>query len=153
MDFVFVLFRIEGMKNYILSAASVAIVGLSLSCAHHRDVRPSSDGIHKVTFQTEDKAEGYRNAMSQAEDYCKEMANGKSPAIVSEQSQYSGTMNEENYNTAKTASKVAQAVGGAGYVFGGKAESNAGGIVGLGGGIASSAIGQGYTYEMKFRCQ
>lgn len=61
-------------------------------------------------------------------------------------------MKEEDYKTAKTVAKVAQAAGGAVWVFGGKAEREAGGIVGLGGGIANGAIGNGYSVDMKFKC-
>lgn len=121
------------------------------ACAHHRDVRPGADGNHKVMLKTEDKDEGYREAMSQAEHYCKEK--NQSPVIVDEKSSYTGTMKEESYRQGKTISKVAQMAGGAGYVFGGQRESQAGGIIGLGGGIANSALGQGYSYVMNFKCQ
>lgn len=141
------------MKKLLQFLTIVVSVLILSNCAHHNDVRPSADGVHKVSFQTEDKAEGYREAMSQAEHYCKEVAGHKSPVIVNEQSNYTGGMDEKSYKNAKTASKVAQAVGGVGYVFGGKNESTAGGIVGLGGGIADSAIGRGYTYELKFSCR
>lgn len=39
------------------------------------------------------------------------------------------------------------------HVFGGKKESNVGGIVGLGGVVAETAAGTGYKYEMKFKCK
>jgi hypothetical protein len=61
-------------------------------------------------------------------------------------------MNEKDYKTAKTVSKVAQAAGGAAYVFGGRNESNAGGIVGIVGGIADGLLGKGYSVDMKFKC-
>ena len=122
------------------------------SCAHHRDVRPGSDGLHRVVFQTEDKNQGFRDAMSQAQHFC-ESRGARSPVIVNEDSKYTGSMDEQSYKTGKTVAKVAQAAGGAAYVFGGRNERNAGGIVGLGGGIANSAMGEGYTYEMKFKCE
>ncbi len=131
------------------------VLGLGLligGCAHHRDVRPGVDGVHRVTLQTEDKDEGFRNAMSQAEHYCKEKASG-SPAVLNEGSQYTGSMDEGSYRTGKTVSKVAAAAGGAVFALGGKKESTAGGIVGMGGGIANAALGKGYTFEMKFKCQ
>ena len=56
-------------------------------------------------------------------------------------------MNEDTYNKSKTASKVASAVGGALWVFGGKNESTIGGITGLGGAVANQALGKGYTVE------
>ena len=61
-------------------------------------------------------------------------------------------MDEKNYKNAKRATKVAQTVGGAVWAFGGKRESNLGGIVGLGGAAGDAAIGEGYTVEMSFKC-
>ncbi len=101
----------------MLQSILVLVFGLVfLGCAHHRDVRPGSEGEHKVVFKTEDKDEGFRNAMSQAEHYCKERG-GKSPVVIKEDSKYSGNMDEKSYQTGKTVAKVAQGVGGAAYVF------------------------------------
>lgn len=123
------------------------------ACAHHRDVRPGADGVHRVTLVTDDTSAAGRDALSQAEDYCEKKQSGKHAAIVTENKRYTGTMDESSYNNAKTAAKVAKGVGGAAWVFGGKNESNAGGIVGLGGAVADGAIGKGYTVEMTFKCQ
>lgn len=133
-----------------LSIAVLIII--ATGCAHHRDVRPSSTGVHKVILKTDEKDQGYNEAMSQAEDFC-EKRYKKHPVIVNEDSQYKGKMKEDKYNEAKTATKVVQGVGAAGWVFGGKNESNLGGIVGLGGGIADAALGQGYSYELNFKCE
>lgn len=137
------------------SKLSFAFLGFAMilsACAHHRDVRPGADGIHRVVVKTEDRDQGFREGMSQAEHYCKEKGNA-SPVIVNENSQYTGSMDEDTYRASKTAAKIATAAGGAVFAMGGKKESQAGGIVGMGGGIANSALGQGYTFEMKFKCQ
>lgn len=127
-------------------------LALALSnCAHHRDVRPGVDGIHRVVVQSEQPEEGAQNAISQANHYCDQF--DKSAAFLAEEKKYTGTMKEEDYQTAKTASQVAQAIGGAGYVLGGRNERTAGGIVGVGGSIARGAIGKGYATEMRFQCQ
>ena len=137
------------MKKMILF---VTVMPLMLtSCAHHRDVRAGADGNHRVVIQTDDTAEGNRDALAQADHFCKEQ--GKYAAIVDEKKNYTGSMDEKSYNQAKTVSKVAQGVGGAAFVFGNKKASNAGGIVSLGGGIADSALGNGYTVEMMFVCK
>ncbi|WP_413585674.1 hypothetical protein [Bdellovibrio sp. HCB274] len=128
-----------------------AITAFGFGCAHHRDVRPSANGDHKVLLNIEDKEAGYRDAMSQAEDYCKQT--GKMPMIVNEGSKYQGNMDEATYQKAKTASKVAQAAGGAIWAMGGQTESTVGGIAGLGGSVARGALGNGYVYELNFRCQ
>lgn len=135
------------MKNLLFVSAAFLLA----SCAHHRDVRPSMKGMHKVKFQTEDQNSGYSNAKSQADHFCEKR--GKTAYIGKEGYKYSGDMDESTYKKSKTASKVAQGVGGAAYVFGGKKESNAGGILGLGGSIADGVIGKGYTYTMYFQCK
>jgi hypothetical protein len=143
------------MKPVSLFGSVVGLLGLLglVGCAHHRDVRPGADGVHRVVLKTEDRDEGFRSGMSQAEHYCKERQSGKSPAIVQEGSKYTGSMDEDTYRKGKTISKVLGAAGGAVWVGGGKKERNAGGIVGTGGAIANSALGEGYTFEMKFKCQ
>ena len=134
--------------------STLALIAISFlfltSCAHHRDVRASADGVHRVVVQTDDKEEGSRDALKQANHFCEERK--QSAAIVTEDQKYTGTMDEATYRNSKIAAKVAQAAGGAGYVFGGKNERTAGGIVGVGGGIADGALGNGYTVEMKFKC-
>jgi hypothetical protein len=138
-------------KKWInLSLLSLSVLGLG-ACAHHRDVRPGTEGVHRVVITTEDTDEGARDAIAQANHYCKQY--DKSAAFIDENKKYTGSMKESDYKTAKTASKVASGVGGAAYVFGGKNEKTAGGILGLGGGIANAALGNGYTVEMKFKCR
>ena len=135
-------------RKYLVLAACL----IGFSCAHHRDVRPGADGIHRVIVRSEDD-EGSRDALSQANHYCEKVQKNRSAAIVSEDKKYVGSMNESDYKTAKTVSKVAQGVGTAGMIFGGRNEKTAGGVVGFGGAIADGAIGKGYTIEMKFKCQ
>lgn len=135
--------------NYI---KSVFILLLLSACAHHHDVRPSADGIHKVIFKTDDKDEGGRDALSQANNYCEEVEK-KRAFIVDEISKYTGSMQEDNYKITKNVGKAATIIGGTTYGMGGKTESSVGGIVGLGGVTAGAIAGKGYTYEMKFKCQ
>ncbi len=135
--------------NRFVALLAVSIIGFG--CAHHRDVRPGANGDHKVVLNQEDKEEGYRDAMSQAEDYCQQFH--KAPVIVNEGTKYQGNMDEGTYQKAKTASKVAQAAGGAIWTLGGQTESTVGGVAGLGGSVARGALGNGYRYELVFRCQ
>lgn len=137
--------------NQLMAGLSLLAVFSLVGCAHHRDVRPGADGIHRVELKHEDPDEGARNAISQANHYCKEF--DKHAAFLQEDKKYTGTMAESDYHKAKTASKVAQGVGSAAYVFGGRNESAIGGIMGLGGSIARGAIGEGYTVDMRFKCQ
>ncbi|MEI7972780.1 MAG: hypothetical protein WCH11_00265, partial [Bdellovibrio sp.] len=138
-------------KNTPLKVSALSTLTLSFllltACAHHQDVRPGSDGVHRVILKTEDKDEGFREGMSQARHFCKEAGN-RSPVVMSDESKYTGSMDESSYKAGKTAAKVAQSAGGAAYVFGGKNEKSAGGIIGLGGGIAKEAMGAGYSFDM-----
>lgn len=134
------------MQKLLLISGSILI----FSCAHHRDVRPGADGIHRVVIQTSDKSEGARQAIAQANNYCEEYK--KHPAFIDEKQAYTGDMDEQKYNTGKKLSKAAKVVGGAAWVFGGRNESNAGGVVGLGGAAADAALGDGYTVTMSFKC-
>ena len=129
---------------------SLLSVLLFISCAHHRDVRPHESGVHRVQVKDEDTESAMRNALDQANHYCKQ--SNRSAAIVSEESKYVGDMNEKDYKKTKNIAKAAQGVGGAVWVLGGKSASNVGGLVGLGGTAASTVAGDGYTAEMKFKC-
>lgn len=142
--------QITKMRNNMSLGFFLMLLLLNSSCAHHPDVRPSADGIHKVIIRSETKEAGEKEALDQANDYCSDKK--KEAMIVSESSQYTGSMKEEDYKTMKTAGKAAELLGGTAYVFGGQRESNAGGVIGLGGAVASQAAGNGYTVEMKFKC-
>ena len=135
------------MRNFLL----LSFVGLMISaCAHHRDVRASASGVHKVVISTDDKEAGAREAISQANHFCKER--NLAAAFVDEDQKYTGTMDEKDYQTGKTISKVAKVVGGTTWALGGRNESNAGGIIGLGGAAGDAALGKGYTVTMTFKC-
>jgi len=134
----------------LISILSGGLLLLLSSCAHHRDVRAGAEGIHRVVVKAEDTDEGARDAISQANHFCKQ--SNKTAAFINEEKKYTGDMKEADYKSAKTASKVAQGIGSAAWVLGGRQESTAGGIVGLGGSIARDVIGEGYTVEMKFKC-
>ena len=133
----------------ILGLAFVAF--FFVGCAHHRDVRPGANGVHKVTLQHEDTEDGARDAISQANHYCEQ--SGKHAAFIDESKKFTGDGSEADYKKGKTIAKVGQAVGSAAWIFGGKNESTAGGIVGLGSGIYGSALGKGYNVTMTFKCQ
>lgn len=128
----------------------IAFAFMILSCAHHRDVRPGVNGVHTVAVVTEDKEAGSRDAISQANNYCEEYK--KTAAFVDEDQKYTGDMDEKSYNTGKKISKAAKIIGGTTWALGGKTESNAGGVVGLGGAAADSVLGKGYTVTMHFKC-
>jgi hypothetical protein len=135
-------------KKSILILLSLFFV----SCAHHRDVRPGVNGVHIVKIKAANKGDGSQDAIAQAQHFC-ETTYHNTAAFIEESSNYEGSMDEETYKKAKTASKVAEAIGGAGYVFGGQKEKNVGGAVAIGGHVSDSILGEGYTTQMKFKCQ
>ncbi len=122
------------------------------ACAHHRDVRPGVEGVNRVVIKSDDQDEATRDAISQANHYCKEK-NNTSAAFIDENKKYTGDMDEKTYKNAKRATTVAKTVGGTVWAMGGKKESGLGGIAGIGGVAADEALGKGYTVEMKFKCQ
>lgn len=123
------------------------------ACAHHRDVRPGADGLHRVLTRGPDKDEVERDAIAQANHFCSER-NNKSAAFVSEGTQYTGSMSESTHKTTRNASKAATVVGSGMGIFGGQNEANAGAVVG-GAGVVGNIMtgGDAYTTEMKFKCQ
>jgi hypothetical protein len=123
----------------------------AFGCAGHPDVRPGADGVHRVVVQGEDTDEASKSAIRQAQDYCKEKK--MEAAFMDENKKYTGNMDESTYHTTKTVGKVAQVVGGGVWAMGGDKESPVGGLVGLGGTAARDAAGNGYTVEMRFKCQ
>lgn len=131
----------------------IFVAAILAACAHHRDVRPGANGIHRVLIQTDDTESASRDAISQANHYCKSRNKNFEAAFVNEDKKYTGDMDEKTYKNAKRISKAATAAGGAVWALGGKRESDVGGIVGLGGGVADQALGKGYSVEMKFKCQ
>jgi hypothetical protein len=139
-------------KNFPYAHLSILMMlGLLASCAHHRDVRPGVDGVHRVLIKTADGDAGAQEAIEQANHYCKK--HNKEAAFITEQKNYVGDMDEKDYKAAKKATTVAKTIGGFGYALGGKKESNAGGLIGMGGVVGDQVLGQGYSVEMKFRCQ
>jgi hypothetical protein len=140
------------MKRITLVLGWATLLGSLMGCAHYPDVRPGAEGLHKVAVTAEDKEQGARNALNQANDYCGE--SDKKAAIVDENSKYTGDMSEKDYNKAKKISKVVGAAGSTVGVFSRDQKTkDAGWAVGMGGGIADGAFGKAYTVEMKFKCQ
>lgn len=138
------------MKKVIIKLAVVTAVITLASCAHHKDVRPGVDGVHRVVIQTTGSEAEKREAIDQANHFCKER--NQYAAFITEEQKYTGQMDEKSYQNTKVAAKVLKTVGGGAYVLGGKKESNVGGVGVLAGQAADSAIGEGYTVDMKFKC-
>ena len=136
------------MYRQIIIFKVLLALTIFVGCAHYPDVRPSSNGDHTVSFLTDGKGEGYKEAFKQAKDYCEDI-HEKKAFHTSEKSQYVGkTMDEESYNRAKSAAKLTNSFGAKALL--GKKKSGKSAIsVGK---AADDAIGKGYQYTMKFKC-
>lgn len=138
------------MKKLSVLALSVLVLS---SCAHHRDVRPSADGINHVVVRAPTRESAERSAISQADHYCDQF--DKHAGFVEEnKTQYTGSMDENTRETVRKASKAAQILGGAGTVAG-RGDTRTGGEVlgtaGVIGGVMTS--GNDYLADMRFKCQ
>lgn len=123
------------------------------ACAHHRDVRPGANGIHKVVTRGPDKDAVERDAISQAQNYCETMK--LNAAFVDDTgAKYTGDMDESTHKVLRKASKAAQVLGPGMTVLGGRNESNAGQVM-TGGGVVGGIMtgGDAYTATMTFKCQ
>ena len=117
-----------------------------------RDVRPGADGVHMVTFLTDEKQESTRFALRQAKRYCKKEKKGF--AIMNENFKYICDMPEEEYIRKKKIAEAAQMAGAATDIT---AEDNSnadilGSAVAAGGAIADHALGDCYELKMTFQC-
>ncbi len=136
-------------KPYFLLALLVLV-----SCAHHRDVRPGADGLHKVVVRGEDREQSERSALSQARHFCEER--NLDAAIVTEKTDYKGSMDEGTRETIKRASDVATILGG---TMKGRSRANpndteAGDVVQDAGRVGHAVTGgDDYLTEMTFKCK
>ncbi len=136
------------MKWLFLIPITVFVV----ACAHHNDVRPGVDGIHKVIVQGNGEGDGERNAISQANHYCKEI-HQRSAVFMNESTKYEGSMDEGTHQTVRTASKAAGAIGVGMGVFGGRRERGAGNVAVGAGTVGGIMTQNAYKTEMQFQCK
>lgn len=127
------------------------------ACAHHRDVRPGADGLHRVTVEAEEQEDASRDALGQSEHYCHSIKK-ESAVVVNEKSTYIGSIDENTRKTLKRVSTAASLVGGTvathGFVSGDRNAQNIGGATALGGAAGETITGgKNYRFEMTFRCQ
>lgn len=137
--------------NKKIIATYFALLVSAVACAHHKNVRPGVEGVHRVVIQTDDVDAATEDCIEQANHYCKQKK--MEAAFINEDKKYTGDMDEKDYKNAKRVTTVAKTVGGAVWVFGGKNESTLGGLAGLGGVAGDAALGKPYTVEMRFKCQ
>lgn len=122
-----------------------------VNCAHHKDVRPGTRGVHKVVVTSESQEQAQRNALDQANHFCDKRFE-QAAAVQKEKTEYVGDMDEEDYKMGKTASRVLQVGGATAWALGGRRESNAGMVATGAGTMVGAALGKGYRTKMIFQC-
>jgi hypothetical protein len=134
----------------------IPLVCFLVACASksYDDVRPGSDGIHRVVVLGNGEGDGERKAIREANNYCKyHREQNLSAVFMSENTKYEGSMDEETHKTVRQASKAAGAVGMGMGVFGGRREKGAGQIA-MGAGSVGAIMTHGdYKTEMQFQCK
>lgn len=125
---------------------------VTFGCAHHRDVRPGADGIHRVVVRDSESESAERSAISQAEHFCQQYE--KQYGIVNEkETQYTGEMDESTRKTLKKASTAATVLGGGASVLGRNGVRTGGNVVGAAGTVGMiMTSGDDYIAEIRFRC-
>jgi hypothetical protein len=131
----------------------ICLAGLFFTaCAHHPDVRPGADGLHRLSVRGAEKQSTERDALKQTQSYCKQSK--KQPAIVNENIEYTGSMDEATRDRLRNVSKAVAVTGGSMGVLGGKNERTAGAVLGGAGTAGAIATGEdAYVVNMTFRCQ
>jgi hypothetical protein len=139
------------MKLYAIS-----LIFIFSACASSKDVRPQADNTNVCMIRTDDADGATHKCIKEANHYCSKHGD-KEPRFITEGSKYTGTMSEKDYIESQRVSAVAKTVGagmsGYGYRTGDSAYQGIGQMAGIGGYAIDSAIGKGYTVEMRFTCQ
>jgi hypothetical protein len=139
------------------NAISLLVLSLLLgSCSHHMDVRAGAGGIHRVKAQDNSEKEASRNAIRQANHFCKE--SNKYAVVIEEKISYVGSMNEQTYNNLRTASNAATAVGIGSSIVATtindkKTLATIGGLATAGGIVGRQILVDGYSADMTFKCE
>lgn len=139
-------------KQKLKNAAVFSLATFAMGCAHYQDVRPASNGVHTVSFYTEFDNQGYHQAIGQADHYCHKVY-GSHPVVVSEDSSYVGTMPEEEYVRSKNVARAIESVGIAGMILGNDIQHDVGTVLAVTSSVAQNAMGPGYLYNLRFRCE
>ena len=135
---------------------NIALIILSLfvlsSCAGHPHVRAGATGVHRVLIRGTEKETIERQAINEAENFCE--SKNLSPAFVSENTAYTGSMDEKTHKTIQKVSKAATVGGSMVGVMGGTNRDRRSGQGVMGAGVVGSVFQdeEAYTADMSFKC-
>ncbi len=127
--------------------AIVLLSSVLISCSHHKDVRAGAEGVHRVLVRGNEKSGAERKAIKEANHFCDNERNGTRAVFLNQQTQYTGSMDEDTRNTIKQASTAAMVVGNSM----GDGHGSVLGHAGTAGFIMTH--GDDYEAEMKFKCE
>lgn len=114
---------------------------LVLSCSHHRNVVEGRSGKNKVEILTFTKVDGYDDALSEAESYCKKQ--DQVPYIISKSYKYIGTVEEKKYLRERMAARIGRKLTSEKTKLWSKNEQL----------DKRSKIERSYRYTLTFRCK
>jgi hypothetical protein len=140
------------MKLLIKSFLTVCFAVTLASCASYKDVRPQADDTNLCIIKTDDVDAATHKCIKEANNYCSKHGD-KEPRFMNEGAKYTGSMSEKDYQDSKRVSDIAKSVGGAVWVYGNQNQSDFGNLARASGYAIDSAIGKGYTVEMRFQCK
>lgn len=137
------------MKNIFIFASFLIIIN-ACSTASVR-VMPGEDGVHTVISKDIEKDDAEEEAVKAAQKYCKEKKQ-EAVFVKTEDTKYTGSMDENTRKNIRTASKVGMILGGAGTV--GNRTRGAGAVLGTAGTVGYGVTSdRDYTSQVKFKCQ
>ncbi len=136
--------------SFLAKTSSLITLLLLTACAHHHNVRPSSDGNHYVDLYGETRTDVAEQGFDQAKSYCKESK--KKSFVVSENIDYIGSDDEQAYLTKRNITQAVEAAGTAMWIFGRSHVDDAGAALSIGGDIAGDALGNPYKLHLVFNC-
>ncbi|MBQ4860664.1 hypothetical protein J8L98_03005 [Pseudoalteromonas sp. MMG013] len=135
------------MKNLLLA---VGLISLLSACAHHDDVRPSSDNQHYVIIKSSERGQGVKEALDQATHFCKQ--DKQSMFVLNESVTYQGEKTEHEFLSDKSTAEIITNAGTWLWVLGDGYVDDAGAIASIAGASAEHSLGKPYLINLSFRC-
>ncbi len=128
----------------------IALVFNACSTASVR-VMPGEDGVNTVISKDIESEGAEEEAVDAAKKYCEEKKK-EAVFIKTENTKYTGSMDEETRKTVRNASKVGMILGGAGTA--GDRTRGAGAVLGTAGTVGYGMTSdRDYVSELKFKCK
>lgn len=135
------------MKNLLLA---IGVTSFLAACAHHDDVRPSENNQHYVIIKSSDRSEGIKEALDQADHFCKQ--DKQSMFVLNETVEYQGDKPEQEFLSDQSTAQIVSNAGTWLWVLGDGYVDDAGAIASIAGMSAEHSLGKPYLINLSFRC-